>query len=144
MKIALASLAPLAAICLGISGPASAAPYGGAAFVPAHAVAQSAVGFRIYAPDLIPTADGSRLHGSVCRTGRSPAASPSGVSLQVSDSKGHVIGKAVGGLSGNLSGRTGLGCAYYDLETGWSIAATDTVRVCLVGRPEDAACAATD
>ena len=144
MKIALASLAPLAAISLGMSGPASAAPYGGARFVPAHTVAQSAVGFRIYAPDFISAADGSRLHGSVCRTSHGPAASPIGVSLQVSDGKGRVIGKAAGGLTGNLSGRTGLGCAYYDLATGWSIAATDTVRVCLVGRPEDAACATAD
>lgn len=125
---ALTRIALVAGIGCGMMTPAWAAPYGGASLLRSHTEAQPARGFQVSAPDLIGTGEGMRFHGSVCRATRLPVTEPQIMRLDHLDREGQVIATSVASLAGQISARTGLGCAYYDVRTDWTIGPAETVR----------------
>ncbi len=86
------------------------------------------VGVHISQPDVVLTAQGARIHGSVCRTGVMPLRAPSTLRIEHVDAAGHVVETMMALPAGDTWGR-GPGCSYYDLQTGWTVQSTDTIRV---------------
>jgi hypothetical protein len=121
-----AAFALLAA--LGFAAPALAAPYGGAPLATARTQVESPRGYRMSGPELVGSGDLARVHGAVCRTSRTAAAAPRAVRLDRLDAEGRVVGSSRALLIGNLSGRPGLGCAYYDVQPGLARSG-ETLRV---------------
>lgn len=111
-RLALASLL----LAAGLGLPALAAPFGGAGLARAPIATQAPRGYRMPAPFMAVRTDGVRVHGSVCRTTLTAAPAPRLVRLEWLDDQGRAVGAARTRLVGNLSGRPGRGCAYYDLQ----------------------------
>ena len=126
----------VAALCL--ASAACATPYGGAAMLAANTQTAPTHGFSVSSPDLIASPAGPRIHGSICRQSPTPVTGPREVRIEHLGPGMKLIEAATVRPSGNLSGRPGPGCAYYDLQTRWTIGRSDTVRVCGLGG--DAAC----
>ena len=107
---------------------ASASPYGGDRLASARTEVPSVTGLQIYHPDVILAAQGARIHGAVCRTGLRQLSVPAALTIEHVDATGRVLEALTARPAGAVWGR-GPGCAYYDLQTSWSVRPSDTVRV---------------
>lgn len=111
-RIAAASLL----IAAGLGLPALAAPFGGASLAEGPVPTLAPRGYRMPPPALVAVRDGVRVHGAVCRSSLTAATSPRMVRLEQLDADGRTLATVRARLVGNLSGRPGRGCAFYDLQ----------------------------
>ncbi len=92
-------------------------------------------GLRLSVAEATASSAGTRIHGSVCRTGPLPAGDVGAVQAERLDDAGRVTATAQARASRPLSGRRGLGCAAYDLSADWTVAPAEALRICAAVRP---------
>ena len=92
-------------------------------------------GFVFKTPVALKTPEGVRFHGALCRASLSPA--PTHIRLDHVSASGALLGSKSAWVT-DLEGRDAH-CGYYNVQTDWTVAAGEHVRVC--AQHADAPCA---
>jgi TolA-binding protein len=79
-------------------------------------------------PALFKTAEGTRVQGMVCRAPATVATQRGQLQLQHLNAAGKVVDTTSARLSESLNRRNRT-CDTYNIQTSWTVAATDTVKV---------------
>jgi len=118
-------------VCLATAAPAaaSAGPFAGAPRLAARVEVAPGHGLVLRRPDLLQAVDGLRIHGAVCRAGPQPVLGPVDVHVERLDPGGRVVAETSIRLADALSARD-RACGFYDAAAAWSLAPSDTIRVC--------------
>lgn len=106
----------------------SCATYGGYTPVKVFTEIVPPYGFSVSTPVALQIPGGTRFHGAVCRRSPTVMVPPSHLQLDLLDQEGRISASASQRLSG-LGGRNSH-CAFYDVDTKWTIGPNDRVRVC--------------
>ena len=92
-------------------------------------------GFAFQAPVALKTAAGVRVHGALCP--QSPSRAPTRIRMDHVSASGALLGSSYASVAG-LEGRDAH-CAYFNIQTDWTIAAGEHIGGC--APHSDAPCA---